>query len=146
VQRRELVGQYPLAAFDLRKIARKDEIAFDRASLRPIRHVRALHDATAAVKGQPSFPVDRFTRQCPFGMRPERIIGGGPEKLCGGAAENLIDRPPDKLRVFGVDVAVPLLAIEQRDAGRNGIEHEPQSRVRQSQEGFCGHGLVGTKM
>ena len=146
VQRRDLVGQYPLAAFHLREIARKDEIALDGAGLSSIWHVHALHDAAAPGKGQPTVHAHGFARQCALGMRLEQIIRGRSENLCGGAAQNVIDWTADEFGILAIDVAVPLIAIEQRDARRNAIQHEPQPRISQSQEGFAAHGLAGTKI
>ena len=58
-----------------------------------------------------------------------------------------MDRSAREFRVLVIDVTVSLIAIQQRDARRHGLENEPKSRVGQGQLGDSpDHSLLGIKM
>ena len=145
LQGRELIGHHPLAALQLGQVAREDEIAFDRARFPSIGEIDALHQAVAARERHPALPPHRFARQGPLGVGPHGVKRCHPEDLGGAAADDLIDALADEGGIIIVHVTVNLAAIQQRDAGRHGIEDKAQPRVGENRL-RTGHGLAGVNM
>src|SRR5262249_23555538 len=95
---------------------------------------------------EPALPGDDLASERPFALwieGSECLLG---QHLGNGATENFIRRLAGEVDIFAIDVPIAPIAIEERDARRNAVEHGTELRLVDAGGRSFGHGLRGTNM